>query len=304
MKAKQLLIDFFLLFSNTSNPSYAEKRVFYDNSAKSLAYYNEVNGITVNLGQESLIRVFNNTGATILNGKAVYINGSDATSGLATVALAKSDADATAETIGICTNDIATGTIGYITTIGVVHDIDTSAFVAGSPLYISPSTAGALTTAAPTAPNIKVRVGYVAKSNATTGSIMVLVGAAANRKFEVYVDDVLQTAQTERRWYNLTTAGGNGEASKFLTSDGLTKSGGNTFLFTTVIGAGGNSKTIASDTECDSFAAFQYDAATGNARWRFAESNTSSIGALGGTAEGTEDTENGTAVAVWVEGVK
>jgi hypothetical protein len=51
-----------------SNPSYQEGAVFYDKDKHALSYYNEEPDVTVNLGQELLIRVKNETGNTILNG--------------------------------------------------------------------------------------------------------------------------------------------------------------------------------------------------------------------------------------------
>src|ERR1700741_1145983 len=119
---------------------------------------------------------------------------------------------------------------------------------------------------------------------------------------EYYVDDVKQM-NVQKRGYNLTIAGGDGRASKFLTSDGLTKSGSNTFLFSSVFNGGGFMKTIQSDTEAATCCGFTYNTGTGLAEWKFMESNTSSIGALGGTAEGLEDEENGSTVFCFVEGI-
>lgn len=151
---------------------YKEGRLFYDTATKTLAYYNEVNGITVNLGQEHLIRVKNNSGSIISNGSVCYINGSLGDN--ITCALAKADSPITSKsTIGICTNDIAINDFGYITRLGVVHGLDTHDFTAGDVLYLSPTVAGGLTNVEPIAPYRNVRVGYVSKKSSGDGHILV-----------------------------------------------------------------------------------------------------------------------------------
>ena len=160
--------------TTTGSPSYVEGRVFYDNVNKSLAYYNDASDVTVQIGQENLVRVYNNTGSTILNGAVCYINGANGP--FPTVALAKADSSATSqETLGICTADILTGEYGYITTDGIVHDINTNGMTAGASVYLSAATAGAFTTTAPLQPNYAIVVGYVTEVSATTGAVYVQI---------------------------------------------------------------------------------------------------------------------------------
>lgn len=156
------------------SPAYQEGRVFYDPVDHTLAYYNDVNGITINIGQEQVLRVRNATGSTIANGAVVYINGSNGTR--PTIALAKADAEVTSSTvIGVATQTITNNTDGYITVNGLVHDLDTSAFSAGNAIYLSPTTAGTYTNVKPTAPNHTVQIGFVTRSNPTQGTILVTV---------------------------------------------------------------------------------------------------------------------------------
>jgi hypothetical protein len=162
--------------NNAGKPAYSEGRVFYDSSEKTLAYYNDHNGVTMNIGQESWIRVRNVTGSSIANGQAVYISGSDATTGLVTIALARADALATADAVGLTTETIANGATGYVTAFGEVHDLNTSSFTAGATVYISATTAGALTTTRPSQPNFTNPIGFVGVSNASTGTVVVLAG--------------------------------------------------------------------------------------------------------------------------------
>lgn len=75
--------------------------------------------------------------------------------------------------IGIATQPIAHNDFGYITVFGKVHGLDTSAWTAGTILYQSTSTAGALTDIEPDAPGPKITVAAVAKVSAGDGHLMV-----------------------------------------------------------------------------------------------------------------------------------
>lgn len=127
-------------------------------------------GVYLQVGQESLVRVRNTTGSTLLNGKVVYINGS--TGQRPTVALADNTVSASAtKTIGVMTADLANNSDGYATTQGLVRDLNTSAFTDGATVYLG--TAGNLTVTQPTAPNEIIRVGHVVKAHVTQGVLLV-----------------------------------------------------------------------------------------------------------------------------------
>lgn len=146
----------------------AQGQIYWDIIAQTLAVNLDVlNGVNLQIGEEMFVRAFNNTGSTILNGKAVYLSGTNS------ISLAKANATNTSVVIGITTQDIANGSEGYITNYGVVHDVDTSAFTAGDELYLSPSLAGALTNVPPVSPNYSVKVGKVLLVNPTAGEILV-----------------------------------------------------------------------------------------------------------------------------------
>ena len=166
--------DYASYSTSAGAPSYAEGRVFYDAADHTLAYYNDAAGMTVNIGQEQIVRVRNITGSTLTDGQVVYING--AAGNRPTVALAKADAEATsAGTIGVVTDAIANNADGYITVSGLVHGLNTASYTEGDAVYLSPSTAGAFTHTKPTAPNHLVVVGYITRAHATQGTIFVRV---------------------------------------------------------------------------------------------------------------------------------
>lgn len=159
------------------SPSYAQGKLAYDTDNESLTFYNNDSSISLQIGQEEWIRVKNVTGSTIPNGSSVYISGANA--GLPTIALAQANAATTTIGAGLTTESIANNAIGYVTSIGVVHGLDTSAFTAGATVFISATVAGGLTATAPTAPNYRYRIGIVAVSSATVGSIHVTPSTAA-----------------------------------------------------------------------------------------------------------------------------
>jgi hypothetical protein len=121
-----------------------------------------------------LEQVRNTTGATLTKGTAVYISG--ATGQIPTVSKALATSDATsAQTLGLITNDLANNSNGYVTIIGLVTNLNTSAYTDGQQLYLSPTTAGTLTATKPYAPQHLVYVAIVAHAHPTQGKLIVKV---------------------------------------------------------------------------------------------------------------------------------
>jgi len=119
-------------------------------------------------------QVRNTTGATLTKGTAVYISG--ATGQLPTVSKALATSDATsAQTLGLITSNLANNSNGYVTIIGLVDDLDTSAYTDGVQLYLSPTTAGALTVTKPYAPQHLVYMAVVAHAHPVHGKLIVKV---------------------------------------------------------------------------------------------------------------------------------
>ena len=167
--------------SGTTNPTGGT--VYYDYNENALSYkpITNNNDVTVNLGQESLIRIYNDLGYQINNGQVVHITGS--TSGVPTVALANASkigttfTDSLAQSSGVATHDIPNGEYGFITNFGVVRDLNTTAFTAGQEVFLSDTVDGGLTN---DPNNIAFTsristVGYCLESNATTGKILVSI---------------------------------------------------------------------------------------------------------------------------------
>ena len=119
-------------------------------------------------------QVRNSTGATLTKGTAVYISG--ATGQLPTVTKAQANNDTnSAQTLGLITADISKNSTGYVTIIGLISNLNTSAYTDGAQLYLSPTTAGTLTATKPYAPNHLVYVAVVAHAHPTQGKLLVKV---------------------------------------------------------------------------------------------------------------------------------
>jgi len=133
-------------FDTTPNvPAPTGGTVYFDSTENALSYkpITPSNDVTVNLGQESLIRLYNNLGYQINNGQALHITG--ATSGAPTVSLAVgTGGDAVQFQIsGIATHDIPNLSYGFMTVFGVVRDVNLTGFTVGEQVYLSQTVPGA-----------------------------------------------------------------------------------------------------------------------------------------------------------------
>lgn len=138
--------------------------------------------VTLQIGQEELVRVVNKTGANLLEANYQAVRVSGAQGNRLKVSLAKADNDAnSADTIGLVTETINNNEEGFVTAVGLVRNIDTTGdlqtetWADGQMLYLSSTTAGAITNIKPEAPEHGVRLGYVVRAHKTQGQIYVKV---------------------------------------------------------------------------------------------------------------------------------
>ena len=129
--------------------------------------------VTLQIGQEEVVRVWNASATTLNEGEVVRIVGSQGNRVSVDRAQANSEATS-ANTLGMVTEAIASGAEGFITVSGLVNKLDTSALSAGA-IYLSPTVAGGYTQTRPSAPNHTVIVGFVSRISATVGSIYIKV---------------------------------------------------------------------------------------------------------------------------------
>jgi hypothetical protein len=146
--------------------------------------------VTLQLGQEEVLRVVNKTGATLNEAdfRAVRIRSvaeGGAQGQRLAVVLAQGDNDPdSATTIGLVTETIANNQEGFITTGGNINKINTTGaksyggtetWVDGDILYLSPTHPGYLTKVKPQAPNHTIIIGWVVYAHANNGKIFVKV---------------------------------------------------------------------------------------------------------------------------------
>ncbi len=159
--------------STIAAPTYQEGRLFYDNVDHTLSLYVDNPNVTLNIGQELWVLGVNKTGSIIPNATVVYLSGAQGNRPKMWPALADSDLGS-ADTIGLTTHEVAINQEGYITTEGIVSNVNTSSFVEGQVLYLSPTIPGGITNVKPVAPQHLVKIGYAL--NATNnGKIFVTI---------------------------------------------------------------------------------------------------------------------------------
>ena len=156
-------------------PAHQEGVVFYDADNHTLSLYNDEADVTLQLGQEEFLRVRNNTGATITNGTAVLITGSHG-SAAPTISGAIATSESTSQIVGLATHSIEDSSFGYVTTYGIVRNVDTSHCAAGDEIFLSATEVGSGVNVSPTIPNYKVTIGHVIRSHGANGSILVQIG--------------------------------------------------------------------------------------------------------------------------------
>ena len=172
------------------------------------------NDVTLSIGQENYIRGKNTEVTQILNGKAVYVSGGQ---GANTLIKRASNNNAIGDrVIGIATQNIDPNNIGFITTNGIINEINTSALAEGDVLWLGVD--GELINVKPGADVNQICIGVVLRSHATQGSLLVSVkddwrGQVAQLRSDLNeikdlttIYNVTQNVPLESGYYTLATA--------------------------------------------------------------------------------------------------
>lgn len=186
-----------------TNPNVVEKngRVWW-NADENCLNVGLRDGVVLQVGFEQYLRGENDTGAAINNGEIVGFAGVNGE-----IKISKFIADGSVTSlyfIGVATHDMPNGDVGPITTYGKVRDVDTSAWVKGTILYASPTTAGALTSTRPTAPDEVIVVAAVVVQDATNGVILVRPSIPPAYDYASYSSTVDQTLAAANTSYPVT----------------------------------------------------------------------------------------------------
>jgi len=146
----------------------------------------KVPGATLQLNQEQVLPVKNNTGSTLLNGRLVQVTGYDSVNDYYTVIYADNSTENSAYVDLMLTEDIPNGSVGLGTKAGIIHDIDTSAGSLAGVVYLG--TNGQFTPTIPVYPNKTVVVGFYGSIHNTTGQILVDLNRASQYNINTITD--------------------------------------------------------------------------------------------------------------------
>jgi len=167
----------YIQFDTSYTPgTHSTGRLYWDSDNHTLSLDMEGSEVVQQIGSELLLRVHNETGSDITNGKPLAINLTTPISGgYINVVLAKADVEATTDVIGLATELIPNNDEGYMVHKGVARMLDTSGLAAGERVWLSDAVAGGLTSTKPSEPSFQRLIGRCNSSHATEGSITVWI---------------------------------------------------------------------------------------------------------------------------------
>ena len=174
--------------------------------------YDTDNDGIVDKSETVQIIVRNSTGSTLTKGQVVYLSG--ATGNRPNAVLAQANSEATSsKTIGIVVANIANNSDGNVAVSGTLHDLATNSFADGDAVWLSATTAGAITATPPAEPNHTVFIGYIARAHPTQGRIVIAIqnGYELNELHGVSVpspsdNQVLYYSSSEGLWKSKSLA--------------------------------------------------------------------------------------------------
>lgn len=209
--------------------------------------------VTLQIGQEEVVRVVNKTGSNLLESNYQVVRVRTAAEGGAqgqrlAILLAQANTEANhSGVLGLVTENIDNNQEGFITTFGNVRRINTTGslqgetWVDGDVLWLSETTAGRLTNIKPQ--NHPVQIGYVVYAHPNQGKIFVKVDEGVDQLSELH--DVNVTGATDgqvltysaatQTWVPITPSGftGGTVTGSTIFTNGLSA---NTFSATTYLG--------------------------------------------------------------------
>lgn len=155
-------------------PAFLAGRLYWDQLEKtlSLMQLGGASQVIQQIGQEVQTYVRNESGVDIPDGSALYINGT--AGNRPSVVMAKADGLFTSIVHCVSTQPIPKNTFGYVTTFGIIRNIDTQTpgWNEGDFLYLSDTVAGGMRNSPPPS-GYSVLIGLVLKRSVGDGMIQV-----------------------------------------------------------------------------------------------------------------------------------
>lgn len=171
-------VDYIVFNTGTTSVATVPGTVYFDNTEKALSYNTSINqGVTVNMGQQNYIRVYNNSGVQINRGSVLEIL--TAFSGLPAVTLAVNKQFGGSDIIGVAAENIPINTEGVAITYGIISGITLTGASVGSLVYASDTVSGGTKTdteyfSFPLTARTNV-VGYIVQTGVTDGKLFVTI---------------------------------------------------------------------------------------------------------------------------------
>lgn len=236
-------------FDTTTTTQPAEGMLVWDDGEGTLQLGAKGGNVNIALGQEMVVLCYNGSGGDLSDGDVVYIQGAQGQRPNITLSSASSESTSS-KTLGIVTEPILDGTEGFVTTFGVVNNVNTLGFTEGASLWLD-TTAGGYTETIPSSPDHAVFIGYCLKASETAGRIFVNPqnGYEIEELHNVLItsvqdEDIIAYDSATGLWKNIpvpvSLPDQTGHTGEFLTTDGTTAS------WTTVSASGGGTN-IATD---------------------------------------------------------
>jgi hypothetical protein len=171
--------------------------------------------VTLQVGQEHVIRVKNDSGSVAIpEMRVVMFAGATGDTVEVTPALSTASYDPHL-LVGVTTEQIPADGFGFVTQFGFINKVDTSTpgWSLGDLLYADPANAGLLTNVKPSAPNWNFPIAAVTRVHASTGRILVrtIPGQHLNDLVDVAIDspadnEVLAYNSGSGVWINQTAS--------------------------------------------------------------------------------------------------
>jgi hypothetical protein len=172
--------------------------------------------VTLQVGEETVVRVVNKSGVDLLETNYQVVRVRNEAEGGAqgqrlAVVLARANTKVNhTGLLGIVTETINSNQEGFVTNFGIVRDIDTTGdlqgetWVDGDVLWLSETTAGALTNIEPT--THPIQIGYVIYAHANNGKIFVYLQEGVDELDELHDVSITSVANNQGLFYDSATS--------------------------------------------------------------------------------------------------
>ena len=172
--------------------------------------------VTLQVGEETVVRVVNKSGVDLLEANYQVVRVRNEAEGGAqgqrlAVVLARANTKVNhTGLLGIVTETINSNQEGFVTNFGIVRDIDTTGdlqgetWADGDVLWLSETTAGALTNVEPT--THPVQIGYVTYAHANNGKIFVYLQEGVDELDELHDVSITSVTNNQGLFYDSATS--------------------------------------------------------------------------------------------------